>query len=97
MKRVFLIGNGTSRDGFDLEQLRPHGKIYGCNAIYRSGFLPDVMIAVDHGIMHEIYQANIAEKVPCLCIYSATCLQPVSAPPIPILGMTCNNLIFLII
>ena len=34
MKRVFCIGNGESRQGFDLEKLRPHGKIYGCNAIY---------------------------------------------------------------
>ena len=28
-KRVFCIGNGESRKGFDLEKLRPHGKIYG--------------------------------------------------------------------
>ena len=34
-KKVFCIGNGESRQGFDLEKLRPHGKIYGCNAIYR--------------------------------------------------------------
>ena len=51
MKRVFCIGNGESRKGFDLEKLRQHGKIYGCNAIYRD-FLPDVLTAVDHGIMH---------------------------------------------
>jgi len=64
MKRVFCIGNGESRKGFDLEQLRPHGKIYGCNAIYRD-FMPDVLTAVDHGIMHEIYHAGIAQKIPC--------------------------------
>ena len=29
--RVFCIGNGESRKDFDLETLRPHGKIYGCN------------------------------------------------------------------
>ena len=57
MKRVFCIGNGTSRNGFDLEQLRPHGRIYGCNAIYRD-FTPDVLCAVDQGIMHEIYQSG---------------------------------------
>ena len=44
MKRVFLIGNGSSREGFVLEQLRPHGKIYACNAIYRDGFRPDVFV-----------------------------------------------------
>ena len=64
LKRVFCIGNGESRIGFDLEKLRPHGKIYGCNAIYRD-FMPDVLTAVDHGIMHEIYHAGIAQKIPC--------------------------------
>ena len=64
MKRVFCIGNGESRKGFDLETLRPHGKIYGCNAIYRD-FMPDVLTAVDHGIMHEIYHAGVAQKIPC--------------------------------
>lgn len=64
MNRVFCIGNGESRQGFDLEQLRPHGKIYGCNAIYRD-FTPDVLIAVDHGIEHEIYHSGLAQKIPC--------------------------------
>ena len=64
VKRVFCIGNGESRIGFDLEKLRPHGKIYGCNAIYRD-FMPDVITAVDHGIMHEIYHAGVAQKIPC--------------------------------
>ena len=64
VKRVFCIGNGESRVGFDLEKLRPHGKIYGCNAIYRD-FMPDVITAVDHGIMHEIYHAGLAQKIPC--------------------------------
>jgi hypothetical protein len=64
MKRVFCIGNGESRTGFDLETLRGHGKIYGCNAIYRD-FMPDVLIGVDHGIMHEIYHAGVAQKIPC--------------------------------
>ena len=64
MKRVFCIGNGESRQGFDLDKLRPLGKIYGCNAIYRD-FMPDVLTAVDHGIMHEIYHAGVAQKIPC--------------------------------
>ena len=61
MKRVFLIGNGESRKDFDLEKLRQHGKIYGCNALYRD-FTPDVLIAVDHGIMHEVYQSGYCYK-----------------------------------
>ena len=64
MKRVFCIGNGESRKEFDLEKLRPLGKIYGCNALYRD-FTPDVLTAVDHGIMHEMYHAGIAQKIPC--------------------------------
>ncbi len=60
VKRVFLIGNGGSRKDFDLESLRPHGKIYACNAIYRDGFRPDVLVAVDHGNMHEIYNNGFA-------------------------------------
>ena len=64
MKRVFCIGNGESRRDYNLQNLRQYGKIYGCNAIYRD-FTPDVLIAVDHGIMHEIYHAGIAQKIPC--------------------------------
>jgi len=63
MTRVFCIGNGESRKGFDLETLRKHGTIYGCNALYRD-FMPDVLTSVDHGIMHEIYHAGIAQKIP---------------------------------
>jgi hypothetical protein len=61
MSKVFCIGNGTSRKNFNLEKLRPHGKIYGCNALYRT-FTPDVLTAVDHGIMHEIYHSGYCNK-----------------------------------
>ena len=65
VKRVFCIGNGESRKVLDLEKLRPHGKIYGCNALYRD-FTPDHLSAVDMGIMHEIYNSGYAENNPCL-------------------------------
>ena len=61
MTNVFCIGNGQSRKDFNLEKLRPHGKIYGCNALYRT-FTPDVLTAVDHGIMHEIYHSGYCNK-----------------------------------
>jgi hypothetical protein len=64
MKRAFIIGNGESRKDFDLEKLRAHGKIYGCNALYRD-FTPDVLVAVDHGIMHEIYHSGYAFNNEC--------------------------------
>ena len=57
MTKVFCIGNGESRKDFDLNKLKPHGKIYGCNALYRD-FTPDVLISVDNGIMHEIYDSG---------------------------------------
>ena len=61
MKRIFCIGNGESRKGFDLEQLRQYGRIYGCNALWRD-FTPDVLICVDQGIMHEVYQSGYCDK-----------------------------------
>ena len=64
MSRVFCIGNGESRRDYNLQRLRKHGKIYGCNAIYRD-FTPDVLCSVDHGMMHEVYHAGVAQKIPC--------------------------------
>ena len=53
-KQVFIIGNGESRIGFDLEKLRDYGKIYGCNLLYKE-FTPDVLIAIDERVMHPTY------------------------------------------
>lgn len=56
-----VLGNGTSRESIQVEQLSPHGVIYGCNALYRS-FKPDYLIAVDVKMILEInkyrYQAK---------------------------------------
>ena len=65
MKRVFCIGNGESRKELNLEKFRPHGKIYGCNALYRD-FTPDHLSAVDAGIMHEIYNSGFCQNTPTL-------------------------------
>jgi len=59
--RVFCIGNGESRAPVDLIRLRPHGKIYGCNGLYRD-FTPDVLCAVDHAIMHEVYHSGYCDN-----------------------------------
>ena len=61
MTKVFCIGNGESRKSFNLDLLKPHGKIYGCNALYRE-YTPDILVSVDHGIMHEIYQSGYCYK-----------------------------------
>jgi len=54
---AFVLGNGTSRATVDLEKLRNHGNIYGCNALYRS-FSPDYLIAVDSKMIFEISKAG---------------------------------------
>ena len=56
---IFCIGNGESRKNFDLETLRPYGKIYGCNGLYRD-FTPDILLAMDYNICHEIYRSGYA-------------------------------------
>lgn len=53
MDTAFVLGNGTSRQHFDIERLQGKGIIYACNAVYRN-FEPDVLIAVDPKMVHEI-------------------------------------------
>lgn len=62
MEKAFIIGNGKSRQGFDLNQLRGKGKIYGCNALYRD-FLPDVLVATDDKMREEIELSDINPDV----------------------------------
>ena len=50
---AFVLGNGTSRSFITPEELQPLGKIYGCNALYRS-FSPDYLVAVDTRMVIEI-------------------------------------------
>ena len=61
---IFCIGNGESRKDFDLETLRPHGKIYGANGLYRD-FTPDILLAMDYNICHEIYRSGYAFENIC--------------------------------
>lgn len=53
MSVAFVLGNGTSRNPIDLNQLKQHGKIYACNAVYRT-FAPDYLVAVDSKMVQEI-------------------------------------------
>ena len=61
MSAAFVLGNGVSRLSVDLNQLKPHGRIYGCNALYRE-FVPDVLISTDKAIAHTIQNSGYAEK-----------------------------------
>ena len=56
-KIAFVLGNGTSRKIINPVDLRPYGKIYGCNALFRT-FAPDYLVAVDTKMVIEIQQAG---------------------------------------
>ena len=58
---AFIIGNGNSRLSFDLTELSKHGKMYGCNALYRD-HIPDVLVSVDPPITEEISKYDIPLK-----------------------------------
>ena len=53
----FVLGNGVSRASIPPAHLKTHGKVYGCNALYRS-FKPDYLIAVDTKMIREITTAG---------------------------------------
>ena len=57
MTRAFVCGNGISRQAVDLNQLRPLGKIYGCNGLYRD-FEPDCLVATDKPIAEAIQHSG---------------------------------------
>jgi len=60
MKPAFVLGNGKSRLNFDLDLFKKHGKVYGCNALYRD-FTPQVLVATDPDISKEIEDSNYPE------------------------------------
>ena len=50
---AFVLGNGKSRLNINLEALKAHGTVFGCNALYRE-FEPDHLVAVDVKMINEI-------------------------------------------
>lgn len=60
-KTAFVLGNGTSRKPINLDLLKVLGKVYGCNALYRS-FDPDYLIAVDVKMVLELNKAGYQRK-----------------------------------
>lgn len=56
-KVSFVLGNGTSRKPINPRDLKAHGTIYGCNALYRE-FEPDYLVAVDTKMILEINKAG---------------------------------------
>ena len=64
MTVAFVIGNGTSRKDLELHSLKKYGKVYACNAVFRT-FEPDYLVAVDVKMILEInhakYQITVSE------------------------------------
>ena len=58
---AYVIGNGPSRKGFDLNRLKETGQTYGCNALYRD-FMPDFIFSVDTRITQEMVGAEVGKK-----------------------------------
>ena len=58
---AFVLGNGNSRQGIEVTEIAPQGKIYGCNALYRS-FAPDYLVAVDVKMILEISKTGYQKK-----------------------------------
>ena len=61
MTQAFVLGNGISRQGIDLNQLQRLGTIYGCNALYRE-YTPDVLIATDRPIATHIQESGYSAQ-----------------------------------
>jgi len=58
---AYVIGNGPSRKGFDLNKLTATGQTYGCNALYRD-FIPDFIFSVDRNITQEMCENEVGKK-----------------------------------
>lgn len=61
MAVAFVLGNGRSRMGLDLNLLASRGAVYGCNAIYRE-FTPTVLVSTDRPISATIQQSGYAAQ-----------------------------------
>ena len=61
MTTAFVLGNGVSRQSIDLELIKTHGTVYGCNAIYRT-FTPDVLVSTDTPISAAIQNSGYSQK-----------------------------------
>ena len=56
-KVAFVLGNGESRKGIQIEDLKKHGTVFACNGVYRTE-RPDWLVAVDPKMMKEIAESD---------------------------------------
>ena len=57
---ALVLGNGSSRRGLDIAQLRHVGTTYSCNAAYRD-FFTDYLVVMDDRMLSEIIQTKTYE------------------------------------
>lgn len=54
---AFVLGNGQSRRGIDIDDLKEKGTVFACNAVYRT-HRPHFLIAVDPKMILEIAETD---------------------------------------
>lgn len=54
---AFVLGNGESRRGIKIADLKQHGTVWACNAVYRTEE-PDFLVAVDPKMILEISETD---------------------------------------
>ena len=54
---AFVLGNGESRKGIEINDLKEKGTVFACNAVYRT-HRPDFLIAVDPKMIFEIAETD---------------------------------------
>ena len=52
----FVLGNGESRKGIQIEDLKKHGTVFACNGVYRTD-KHDYLVAVDPKMVIEIAES----------------------------------------
>jgi hypothetical protein len=62
MSPVVIIGNGPSREGFDLSMLVGKAVTIGCNAVYRDFPEVDWITFIDEGVYDELKRAGWVES-----------------------------------
>jgi len=54
---AFVLGNGESRKGIEINELKEKGTVFACNAVYRT-HRPHFLIAVDPKMIFEIAETD---------------------------------------
>ena len=54
---AFVLGNGESRKGIEINDLMEKGTVFACNAVYRT-HRPDFLVAVDPKMIFEIAETD---------------------------------------